>query len=85
MPDAPSMRERMLAGELYIADDAELGEQSARARALTHRLSMSDPSDAAHIAPSSQSCWLRSGRGASFARRSIASTAIRPLSECAAL
>ena len=47
MPDAPSMRERMLAGELYIADDAELAEQSARARALTHRLSMSDPSDAA--------------------------------------
>ena len=38
MPDAPSMRERMLAGELYIADDPELTEQSTRARRLTHRL-----------------------------------------------
>ena len=47
MPDAPSMRERMLAGELYIADDPELAEQSARARRLRHRLSMSDPPDIA--------------------------------------
>ena len=47
MPDAPSMRERMLAGELYIADDPELAEQSTRARRLTHRLNMSDPSDTA--------------------------------------
>jgi hypothetical protein len=30
MTDAPSMRERMLAGELYIADDPELGQESAR-------------------------------------------------------
>ncbi len=30
-PDGRSMRERMLAGELYIADDPELGEQSRRA------------------------------------------------------
>ncbi|MFI2754496.1 sugar O-acetyltransferase [Cellulomonas sp. P22] len=29
--DARSMRERMLAGDLYIADDPELGEQSAAA------------------------------------------------------
>ena len=30
-PDGRSMRERMLAGDLYIADDPELGEQSSRA------------------------------------------------------
>ncbi|CAA9231116.1 MAG: Galactoside O-acetyltransferase [uncultured Blastococcus sp.] len=29
--DARSMRERMLAGDLYIADDPELGEASSRA------------------------------------------------------
>jgi len=47
MPDSPSMRERMLAGELYIADDPELAEQSARARGLTHQLNAADPHDAA--------------------------------------
>jgi maltose O-acetyltransferase len=41
------MRERMLAGQLYIADDPELAQQSARARALTHQLNMSDPTDTA--------------------------------------
>ena len=46
MPHSPSMRERMLAGELYIADDPELAEQSARARGLTHRLNTADPHDA---------------------------------------
>ncbi len=37
MTDTPSMRERMLAGELYVADDPELAAQSARARKLTHQ------------------------------------------------
>jgi len=46
MTDAPSMRERMLAGELYIADDPELGQESARARKLIHQLNISDPTDA---------------------------------------
>jgi len=41
------MRERMLAGELYVADDPELARDSARARALTHRLNMMDPADRA--------------------------------------
>jgi len=45
MTDTPSMRERMLAGELYIADDPELAEQATRARGLTHQLNMSDPTD----------------------------------------
>jgi maltose O-acetyltransferase len=51
MPETPSMRERMLAGELYVADDPELAEQSARARGLAHRLNIADPTDtAAHRA-----------------------------------
>jgi maltose O-acetyltransferase len=40
-----SMRERMLAGELYIADDPELARDSVRAQALTHRLNALDPND----------------------------------------
>lgn len=39
------MRERMLAGELYIADDPELAAQLARAQQLTHRLNLTDPTD----------------------------------------
>ena len=39
------MRERMLAGELYIADDPELARDSARAQALSHRLNTMDPTD----------------------------------------
>ena len=39
------MRERMLAGELYLADDPELGELSRRAMTLTHRLNGADPND----------------------------------------
>ena len=37
------MRERMLAGDLYLADDPDLERESNRARQLTHRLSMLDP------------------------------------------
>lgn len=44
--ETPSMRDRMLAGELYIATDPELAERSARARWLTHQLNTSDPRDA---------------------------------------
>lgn len=40
------MRERMLAGELYIADDPELARDSQRAMTLTHRLNTADPTDA---------------------------------------
>ena len=48
----PSMRERMLAGELYIADDPVLAEQSARARGLIHRFNTSDPRAQRHFARS---------------------------------
>ena len=40
-----SMRERMLAGELYLCDDPELAADSRRAQQLTHRINHSDPTD----------------------------------------
>ncbi|HET7325686.1 MAG TPA: sugar O-acetyltransferase [Nocardioidaceae bacterium] len=42
---AKSMRERMLAGELYIADDPDIERDSARAHRLTHRFNTMDPTD----------------------------------------
>ncbi|MCW2505753.1 MAG: putative sugar acetyltransferase [Actinomycetia bacterium] len=42
-----TMRERMLAGELYIADDPELARDADRAHGLTHRLNSMDPTDGA--------------------------------------
>lgn len=44
-PDGRSMRERMLAGDLYIADDPELAADSRRAMALMHHLNTTDPTD----------------------------------------
>jgi len=41
-----SMRDRMLAGELYIADDPELARDADRAMSLTHQLNSMDPTDA---------------------------------------
>jgi maltose O-acetyltransferase len=40
-----TMRERMLAGELYVADDPELARDADRAMTLTHRLNTMDPVD----------------------------------------
>jgi maltose O-acetyltransferase len=40
-----SMYERMLAGELYIADDPALARDSKRAQRLTHLINTSDPTD----------------------------------------
>ncbi|KGN31651.1 maltose O-acetyltransferase [Knoellia sinensis KCTC 19936] len=40
-----TMRERMLAGELYIADDPVLAEESQRAQRLTHQINTMDPND----------------------------------------
>jgi maltose O-acetyltransferase len=42
---APTMRELMLAGELYQADDPEVVRDSQRAMGLTHRLNSADPND----------------------------------------
>jgi maltose O-acetyltransferase len=39
------MRERMLAGDLYIADDPDLARESIRAQTLTHRFNTMDPND----------------------------------------
>ncbi|MCA2214542.1 sugar O-acetyltransferase [Jidongwangia harbinensis] len=41
-----SMRDRMLAGDLYQADDPELARDGARAMRLTHQLNTADPTDA---------------------------------------
>jgi maltose O-acetyltransferase len=43
--DGRSQRERMLAGDYYIADDPELAAESLRAAKLVHRFNTSDPSD----------------------------------------
>ncbi|GIG46857.1 maltose O-acetyltransferase [Dactylosporangium siamense] len=43
------MRERMLAGELYIADDPQLGADDARAQRLTFQINTTDPTDAAAV------------------------------------
>ena len=40
-----TMRERMLAGELYQADDPALSRDLERAAALSHRLNTADPTD----------------------------------------
>jgi maltose O-acetyltransferase len=45
--DSRSMRERMLAGDPYIADDPQLAAESARAQSLSHRYNTMDPTDAA--------------------------------------
>jgi maltose O-acetyltransferase len=43
--DERSMRDRMLAGEPYIADDPELSRENARAQALSHAYNTADPTD----------------------------------------
>lgn len=43
--DTRSMRERLLAGDLYIADDPQLAADSDRAQRLTHRFNTMDPTD----------------------------------------
>lgn len=40
-----SMRDRMLAGEPYIADDPDLALESRRAQRLAHRINTMDPTD----------------------------------------
>jgi maltose O-acetyltransferase len=45
--DGRSQRERMLAGELYIADDPQLAADSRRAFELTREFNASDPADPA--------------------------------------
>lgn len=40
-----SMRERMLAGDLYIADDPEIGAALQRAATLMRRFNLADPAD----------------------------------------
>ncbi|TDO39149.1 sugar O-acetyltransferase [Paractinoplanes brasiliensis] len=42
-----TMRERMLAGELYRADDPALARDAERAASLSHRFNQADPADQA--------------------------------------
>ncbi|WP_017936375.1 sugar O-acetyltransferase [Nocardioides sp. Iso805N] len=44
-----TMRERMLAGDLYLADDPEIAADSRRAMSLTHRINTTDPTETAQI------------------------------------
>jgi maltose O-acetyltransferase len=44
-PDERSQRDRMLAGELYIADDPQLAADNQRALKLTSQFNTSDPTD----------------------------------------
>jgi maltose O-acetyltransferase len=43
--DPRSMRDRMLAGDPYVADDSQIAADSTRAQQLTHRYNTMDPSD----------------------------------------
>src|SRR5690349_3095140 len=43
--DTRSMRDRMLAGDLYIADDPEIARDSQRAMSLTEAFNISPASD----------------------------------------
>jgi maltose O-acetyltransferase len=43
--DQRTMRERMIAGDMYLAEDAELGAESRRAMSLTHPINTMDPND----------------------------------------
>jgi maltose O-acetyltransferase len=45
LSDGRSQRERMLAGDLYIADDPQLGAESIRAARLMHRFNTLTPPD----------------------------------------
>jgi maltose O-acetyltransferase len=44
-PDGRSQRDRMLAGELYVADDPQLAADSQRALTITSQFNASDPAD----------------------------------------
>ncbi|HEX5741639.1 MAG TPA: sugar O-acetyltransferase [Pilimelia sp.] len=48
--DTRTMRQRMLAGEPYLADDPELNRAAHRARTLCHRLNTMEPDDDARRA-----------------------------------
>jgi maltose O-acetyltransferase len=51
-PAGRSQRDRMLAGELYIADDSQLAADNLRALTLTSQFNVSDPADAQGSSPS---------------------------------
>jgi maltose O-acetyltransferase len=62
--DQRSMRERMLAGDLYIADDPQLAADSRRAMALMYRFNTTDPTDADTLAVTLRELLGTLGEGA---------------------
>jgi hypothetical protein len=70
--DRRSMRERMLTGDLYIADDPQIAAELQRAAILMHRFNTSVPHSWIHDGLSSASC---SGRWAGELRYVILSGA----------
>ena len=73
--DGRTTRERMLAGDLYIADDPELARDSLRAMRLMEAYNPGRPMTPMPAGGSWASCWARSGRGARSVRRSTSTTA----------
>ena len=75
--DTRSQRERMLAGDLYIADDPELAAESLRAQELAQEYNASIRPTRRAGGGSSPSCSGRSARTPRSGRRSTATTAGR--------
>ena len=73
--DGRTSRERMLAGDLYIADDPELARDSLRAMRLVEAYNSSPADDPDARRRILGELLARSGRGARSVRRSTATTA----------
>jgi maltose O-acetyltransferase len=79
--DPRSQRERMLAGDLYIADDPVLARELLRAAELTKEYNESSPSEAAARRRILLELLGSLGEGTRSGRRSTANTATRRTSE----
>ncbi|WP_329609192.1 maltose acetyltransferase domain-containing protein [Arthrobacter sp. ATA002] len=73
--DTRSMRERMEAGDLYIADDPELARDSIRALELADRYNRTWAQDRRGQRRFSASCWAVWGRVLKFVRPFMWTTA----------
>ena len=79
-PDGRSQRDRMLAGELYIAADSQLAAESLRALRLTREFNASDPADAEARLALLRELLGSVGEGTEIRRPCTATTATRPMS-----
>jgi Maltose acetyltransferase len=80
-PDERSQRDRMLAGELYIADDPQLAADNLRALTLTSQFNTSDPADAQARQALLRELLGSLGEGTVIRPPCTATTAPRPTSE----